>query len=274
MARGFVLTFHSQNIAGNAYANNDHVALDECLTFLRTSRLPILRLLDVVRCLRAGSFATLPDKFVCITFDDGCDFDWHDLRKGEWGVQKSMFAILRKHSVRILGPWWLRKACATSFVIASSEARRDISLTALGDPGLMSDTWWRQAQASGLLDIGTHGWNHVHPAVREMQARPDLMEKFDRLRSIDDAVLQVKDAFHVIHRIAGGESATIFAYPYGQVSDYLADEYLPAQHEILGAVTAEATPLTERSNPWRLPRYICGWNWKSNDDLVAILAGG
>jgi len=274
LARGFILTFHSQNIAGNAYANNDHVALDECLTFLRASRLPILRLLDVVRCLRAGSFASLPDKFVCITFDDGCDFDWHDLRRGEWGVQKSMFAILRKHSVRILGPWWLRKVSATSFVIASSEARHDISLAALGDPELMSDTWWRQAQASGLLDIGTHGWNHVHPAVREMRARPELIERFDRVSTVDDAVVQVKDAFHVIHSTARGDAGRLFAFPYGQVSNYIADEYLPAQSEILGAVTSEAKPLCGDCSPWRLPRYICGWNWKSNGDLAEIFARG
>jgi hypothetical protein len=34
-----------------------------------------------------------------------------------------------------------------------------------------------------------------------------------------------------------------------------------------------ATPTTMHSDRWNLPRYICGWHWKSPDELRKILSG-
>ncbi len=271
--RGFVLTFHSHNVAGESYETNDHVALDETLTLLESLRIPVLRLLDVVRRLRAGTFAALPSRFACITFDDGSDYDWRDLDFPGHGAQRSMFSILRAHSRSLLGLAWLRRAHATSFVIASPRARGEIATSALGDPALMTDSWWAKAQRSGLMDIGTHGWNHVHPAVSEMSSRPELVEHFERIETAADAELQVAKAFDAIHAAAGGDAGRLFAYPYGQVSDFLANEYLPGQREIAGALGALPRPLAADSDPWRLPRYVCGPDWKSTEDLRALLAG-
>ena len=272
-SRGFVLTFHSHNVAGNAYATNDHVALDRTLDLLARLRIPVLRLLNVARELRGGTFDTLPERFACLTFDDGSDYDWRDLPFAGHGPQRSMYTILRSHSASLLGLAWLKRAHATSFVIASPAARREIASQALGDAGLMSDSWWRAAQRSGLIDIGTHGWNHVHPAVSEMAARPQLAERFDRIDNEEDACLQVDRAFDAIHGKAGGAAGRLFAYPYGQVSEFIATRHLPAQHEIVGAVAVEPKPLQAGSDPWRIPRYVCGPDWSDDAGLESILRG-
>jgi len=271
-ARGFILTFHSHNISGNTYETNDHVALDETLTLLEQLRIPVVRMLEAVRRLRRGSLDTLPERFACLTFDDGSDYDWRELEFPGHGRQRSMRAILRAHSTKLLGLAWRRRAHATTFVIASGDARREIAASALGDPGLMTDGWWRAAQASGLMDVGTHGWNHVHPAVSEMAARPDLVEHFERIDNAADAELQVAKSLAAIRARAGGEAARLFAYPYGQVSDFLADVHFPAQSDIVGALAAAPRPLMADSDPWRLPRYVCGYNWKKKEELRALLA--
>jgi peptidoglycan/xylan/chitin deacetylase (PgdA/CDA1 family) len=270
--RGFVLTFHSHNISGGDYATNDHVALDRALALLEELRIPVLRLLDVVRHLRAGTFARLPRRFACITFDDGSDYDWRDLEFPGHGRQRSMAAILRAHSRKLLGLLWTRRAHATTFVIASPDARREIAASALGDAGLMTDTWWREAQRSGLMDIGTHGWNHVHPAVSEMASRPELIEHFERIDNATDAELQVGHAYAAIHAVAGGDAGRIFAYPYGQVSDYIARTHLPAQAQILAAMTALPQPVVRDTDPWLVPRYVCGPDFDSDESLRRIVA--
>ena len=270
-SRGFVLTFHSHNISGNDYATNDHVALEATLAQLERAAVPVLRLLDVAKRLRRGDFDRLPERFACITFDDGTDYDWRDLTHPQHGPQRSMQAVLRAHSRRLLGLVWTRRTPATSFVIASSQARAQIAASALGDANLMGDGWWRDAQRSGLMDIGTHGWNHVHPAVSEMQAQPDLIERFDRVQTPAEAALQVDRAFDAIRNTAGGDAGRVFAYPYGQVSEYIATQHLPSQENIVAAVGVEPKPVHAATDPWRIPRYVCGPDWSDEAGLEAIL---
>lgn len=269
MTSGFILTFHSHNISGATHATNDHVALDETLGLARRLRIPVLRLLDVVKRLRRGDFAALPERFACITFDDGTDYDWADMRHAEQGVQPSMHSILREHSRHLIGPWWLRKACATTFVIASPAARAEMEAAL---PVRLSDSWWREAQSCGLLDIGSHGWNHVHPLVSDMKGRPELIESFHRIESPEDVALQMDSSFEFIRRKAGGDSARIFAYPYGQVSEFIATEYFPRQANYLAACGTDPRPLRADGDPWRLPRYVCGWHWKSVEELGKLFA--
>jgi hypothetical protein len=273
VASGFVLAFHSNNVNGLTYESNDHVALDATLSRLRERRIPTLRLLDVVERLRQNRFESLPPKFACITLDDGFNFDWRDWCHPEYGTQPSMQSILRKHSQRVLGFLWLRKVTATSFVIASPEARRDISSWAFHDPECLSSNWWKEAQASGFMDVGVHSWNHVHPAASEMHGRPHLKEAFARIDNEQDAALQVRDATRFVRDTAGGDSGRLFAYPYGQVSEYLAREYLPRQRDIVAAFGCEPQPLTAASDIWRLPRYVCGWHWKTAEEFDGMLAG-
>ena len=271
--RGFVLTFHSHNVSGNAYETNDHVALDATLGLLERKRIPVVRLLEVARRLGHGTFDALPERFACITFDDGSDYDWRDIDHPQYGRQRSMYSILRSHSRRLLGLAWLRRAHATTFVIASERARREISAEALGNDSMMSDAWWRRAQESGLMDIGSHGWHHVHPAVSEMKERPDLGERFDRIATDDDARLHIDRAFASIRERARGDSAAVFAYPYGQVSEFLAGHYLPRQDRIVAAVAAYPQPVVAATDRWRIPRYVCGPDWHSDEGLEKLLAG-
>jgi len=258
LPRGFILAFHSHNIAGNTYETNDHVALDGSLALLAALGIPVLRLMDVVQALRGGDFARLPRRFAAITLDDGSDYDWRPLGHPVHGPQQPMGAIVRD------------RACATSFVIASPLAREQI--TGTDKPYRLSDDWWREAQASGYFDIGCHGWNHVHPNVEEMRGSPELVEAFGNVRTPAEAERQVGQAARFIRDRAGKDAARLFAYPYGQVSDYLADEWLPAQDEVLAAFTTVDQPLEADADPWRLPRYVCGWHWKSHDALRAIVS--
>lgn len=270
-AQGFVLTFHSQNVAGNDYGSNDHVALDETLSALAAMRIPVLRLWAVVRALRGRTFDALPERFVALTFDDGTDYDWRDLDVPGHGPQRSMFSILESHSRRGFFGRWKTRVPATSFVIASPEGRRELSAAQLSAPDLIQDDWWRPAHASGLLDIGNHGWDHVHPAVSSMQSRPHLIEAFARVDSEDEARLQVAEAGRYIRSKAGRGAARLFAYPYGQVSEFLACDYFPRQRECIGAFATVPEAIHAQSDAWRLPRYVCGWHWQRSDDLAKLL---
>jgi len=271
LPRGFILAFHSHNIAGNTYETNDHVALDGSLGLLGELGIPVLRLADIVRALRERTFGELPARFAAITMDDGSDYDWKPLTHPVHGPQEPMGAIVRRHTRAILGIFARRRACATAFVIASPEARDQI--TGPAKPYRLSDDWWAEAQSSGYFDIGCHGWNHVHPLVEEVRRSPDLVEAFGNVRTPEEAERQVTQAARFIRGRAGAAAAHLFAYPYGQVSDYLADTWLPAQDDVLAAFTTVDRPLEAGADPWRLPRYVCGWHWKSSDDLRAILAG-
>ena len=68
----------------------------------------------------------------------------------------------------------------------------------------------------------------------------------------------------------------IFCYPFGHVSDYLRVEYLPRfghEHHMDAAMGDGAEAVTKDSDRWNLPRYICGWHWKSPEALREILLG-
>lgn len=271
--RGFVLTFHAQNVFGRDFATNDHVALDETLALLRRLRVPVLRLVDVVARLRLGRASSLPPRYCALTFDDGTDFEWMDVEHPQHGVQPSMVSILRRHSRGLLARLGLGRARVTSFVIASPEAREEIAASMPHLPNRMQDAWWAEAQRSGFFDIGVHSWNHVHPAVREMKDRAELAESFHRIRTPEDADLQVGRAAKYVREKAGPGSARLFAWPYGQVSEYVEKEVLPAQREILGAFTTEPAPLLAGANPWRLPRYVSGFHFRDAGELAALVGG-
>ena len=39
------------------------------------------------------------------------------------------------------------------------------------------------------------------------------------------------------------------------------------------AFGTQGQPVTADSELWNLPRYVCGWHWKSPEELEALLAG-
>src|SRR5688572_29200633 len=80
-----VLTYHSNNIHGNDYAHNDHVALEHDLATIARLGYRIVPLAKVVEALDDPQLDL--DDAVAITFDDGSWFDWHDLEHPSCGPQ-------------------------------------------------------------------------------------------------------------------------------------------------------------------------------------------
>jgi hypothetical protein len=111
-----ILAYHALNVHGRDYGNNDHVAFREDLASLAKSGWHIAPLFDVVSAY-LGMGVTLPQKTIAITFDDGTDFDFHDLAHPEFGVQRSMLNIMRD---QVASSKSNSKPHATSFVIAKA----------------------------------------------------------------------------------------------------------------------------------------------------------
>ena len=266
MAACPILTYHSQLIFGNDYHDNSHVALAEDLERIRAAGKRVVPLAALVDALLAHDTRFPFDEVVVITFDDGTDYDWFDLVHPQHGVQPAFATLLRRQSAR-QGTW----CGATSFVLASREARRAISREAMGGE-LMDDGWWAAAQREGVLDIQSHGWDHRHPCLP-----PDdtATGHFFGVDTPAACALQVERAAEEIARVSG-RRPDLFAYPYGQASDYLRREYLPrrvAAHGFRAAVGTVPEHAHAGSDRWYLPRYIHVENWKSPAEFDAILRG-
>jgi len=156
-----VLTYHSQQIGGHDTSNNDHVALQQDLEFLHRAGIRI-RSLSVLVDWLAGRDSRDMTGTVCLSFDDGCDFDVRDLEYPGVGIQRSFLGIMQDFIARN-GPEAQPELHATCFVIASAAARRVIDARSLFGKNWMRDDWWSDASADELLSLGNHGWDHNHP---------------------------------------------------------------------------------------------------------------
>lgn len=259
-----ILTYHSQLIFGHDYALNSHVALAEDLERIRAAGRRLVPLSAVVDAVLGKDTGFDLGRAVCITFDDGTDFDWHALEHPQHGRQPGFAQVLRDHARRH-GIW----AGATSFVLASADARRLIAREALGREWMNHD-WWRAAQAEGVIEIQSHGWDHRHPCL---PADDTPLGDFYGVDNEAACRLQVEQASDVIGQLCG-RRPDLFAYPYGQASDFLRYEYLPRrqlQHGLRAAVGTEPGHVHLDSDPWFLPRYIHVEHWKSGAELEALL---
>ena len=66
----------------------------------------------------------------------------------------------------------------------------------------------------------------------------------------------------------------VFAYPFGESSEYIRGEFFPQhreEHRCLAAVGTDAGRVTADSNRWNLPRYVCGRDWTTPEELLAAL---
>lgn len=267
--RASILTYHSGNIAGNDYASNNLLALAHDLDVVRALRLPVVALRWVVDALLDRT-VPLPERVVAITLDDGLDFDFIDLRHPFHGPQRSAHTILRDHAQRH-GMF----VHATSFVIASPDARRQIARHEMLDYQWIGEQWWPEAIASGLFHLGNHSWDHMSPSATPAGQRDARPGSFQAVANFDAAHRQVAQAHAYISAKAPNPGTALFAYPYGAPSDYVSNEYLPRYGERNGTLAAlTATPGTSHdgSNRWLLPRYTCGVDWRSPEDLARILA--
>jgi len=267
--RACVLTYHSGNVAGNDYATNNLVALGEDLRELRAAGVPIVPLRDIVGALLGNDIDRMPARVAAVTLDDGLDFDFIDLVHPHHGPQASVRTVLQRHERATGDP-----VHATSFVIASPDARRQIAEREMLGHQWIGDRWWAAAVASGRFDIGNHGWDHVSPSVPPVAAREGKSGSFKYVATFEEADRQVRIAREFIAAKAPNAATAFFAYPYGDPSDYAANEYLPQhgeRHGTVAAFTGSPAPIHAGSDRWRLPRYTCGMDWRSTSELARIL---
>jgi peptidoglycan/xylan/chitin deacetylase (PgdA/CDA1 family) len=267
------LAYHSQNVTGNTYEASDRLAFASDLSLLRELGFTVVSAMHLAKSLRAGAFRSLPDKCVVLTIDDAPLSDFCEVSIHPHVGQDSMLTILRKQHRKIFGLALSRPPfVATCFAIASPQARKELSAP-IGLPWF-TDSWWRAAQESGYMDMGTHSWNHVHPELEEMASQPHLKAAFQNVDSIAEADRQIVQASRAVRAVTGNDAAGLFAYPYGRTNDFLVREYLPRQNTVVAAFTTEPKPVTESTGIWEIPRFVCGDSWKSKEQLRTILLGG
>ena len=270
-----VLTYHAVNISGNEYASNDLRAFATDLRLIDDLGLHIVPLHWVVE-QHIGAAKRDLERCVALTCDDGSAFDFHDLEHPEHGPQRSLYHSLLDFIAE-------RGAAAqphlhlTSFVIASPGARAQMDRGCLCGRGWMNDDWWAAAGESGLMAIENHSWDHNHPVLAEPGADGMQRGSFLDVNNAVRADAEIAAATRFINARIAPRQTRIFCYPFSHVPDYLLNDYLPGQateHGMLAAMGDGAMPVTETSNRWNLPRYICGWHWKSPDALREILRTG
>lgn len=264
-----ILTYHGVNVAGNDYADNDHVALASDLSTIDRLGWRIVPLPEAVSRRLAGHDDWAAPRSVAVTFDDGTDFDWRDLPHPVHGTQRSLHGCLADFRAA-RG----RDAHATSFVVVSRDAREHIDRVGLANRGWWSDAWWTEAATGGHAAIASHSWDHNHHLVTPPAGRERATGTFRSIDRFELAEDEIARATMHLRRIAPNPGDRLFAYPYGETNDYLVREYLPRQHARIGLDAAfgdGARPMTAADDRWCLPRYVCGRDWRRPEDLEALL---
>jgi hypothetical protein len=265
-----ILTYHSLHARDESYANNDHVALAGDLATLDDLGYSIVPLSDIAERLITGDsdwFST--GKKAGISFDDGCNHDYTDFVWPGLPTLKSFYTILSefKHLNPSRPP-----VCATSFVIASPVATAVLDRTCIAGRDQWHDGWWKPAAVSGLIEIGNHSWDHLHPTLPFVCHSRDARNDFSQVDNAIDAAMQIQQAEDYIRRTIGDGHATgLFAYPDGKSNPYLVSEFFPAQENVLAAFTTGGRRVDANTDRWLIPRYVCGEHWNSPDALVRLL---
>lgn len=265
-----VLTYHSLNAPGYDYHNNDHVALEADLQLIRELGLTPISLNAIADWLNPDIDYTLqPGHYVGISFDDGCDHDYHDFSHPDIPTLVSFYNIIlannKKHST-------LAPITATSFVIASPQARDALDKTCIAGRDQWRDSWWLEAQQSGILTIANHSWDHTHPELDFVAQHSQTKGNFHCIDNWHDADMQIMQAEWYIRNKLDGQSTGLFAYPYGDTSQFLIEEYFPHhQSQFKGAFTTDGKYVFDNTNVWDIPRFVCGDHWSEPEGLKQIL---
>jgi hypothetical protein len=264
-----VLTYHSNNILGNDYANNDHVALAEDLRRIAAAGLRIVPLSRVVDVLLGAAEPAAVENAVALCCDDGSWLDWHDIDHPTCGRQRSFANVLRDFVAETGAP-----AHMTSFVIVSPAARAVLDRTCLAGLGWWTDAWWPDAEREGLIAIESHSWDHNHATLPETAQRDGRRGTFLSIDTYAVADAEIRLASDWLDAHARAPRAGLFAFPYGETNEYLLREYLPNhenEHRLRAAFGTDPKPVGFDSDRWNLPRYVCGHDWRSPDELARLL---
>lgn len=275
MTQAIVLTYHSHNISGTGYAENDHVALASDLRTLTSLGVRVVPSARVADAVIAGRIDGGGERIAAITFDDGPAFDFADFEHRDFGPQRGFLNILRDYAAE--APGAQPTLHATSFVIASPEARRAMQRHEdCGYPWLedwLTEAWWAEAAESGLMAIGNHSWDHVHPVVDAIATSFQERGDFRRVDNYPDADREIRRAAAYINERVGGR-CDLFAYPFGHVNEYLPRDYLPLrgyEHGMRAAFGTGGRWVRADDSRWDIPRAVCGHDWKSPGELEALL---
>ncbi|MBK7144145.1 MAG: polysaccharide deacetylase family protein [Xanthomonadales bacterium] len=263
-----VLTYHSMNVDGRDYANNDHVALAADLEWLHAHGWRIVPLRAAVAAVCDGIRA-LPKRCCAISFDDGSWFDWHDLEHPSHGRQRGMAGILRDFRARHGAP-----VHATSFVIVSPDARIELDRTCMLGLGWWGHEWWPQAEAEGLIGIESHSFDHNHHTLSRSAFGEEPDGRFDGLFTEAVADAEIVAASRWLDAALPTRRTSLFAYPYGQSSAFLRTDYLPRRrtdHGLVAAFGTDPRAMSASDDRWNLPRFVCGRDWRSVEELGQLL---
>jgi len=267
-----VLTYHSAQVNGLDYERNDHVALRDDLQVVCAEGFRVVPVSWVVDWLQGARPDHTMQRTIAITFDDGCSMDFLDMVHPRWGSQRSFFGILGDLQKQI-GPHAQPTLHSTAFVIASPETRSELGHTNLAGPEWISDDWWAAAAQSGLMSVENHSWDHNHPSSSRVCQRQQVRGRFDNIETYDECDAEVCCAATYIESKTGLRP-DLFAYPWGQASSYLRDEYFPhhsASHGCRAAFTAHDGFVTRNSSIWAIPRMVFGANWTTPEQFRSLL---
>lgn len=265
-----ILTYHALHAPGWDYWNNDHVALERDLHSIRELGFRVASLAVIAEAVIAGSAGELAaERVVGISFDDGTDHDYLDFSHPGYGHLRSMARILREQGQGLGFPHG--QATATSFVIASPQARAQLDQTCIAGRGQWQDEWWTEAAAEGVLALGNHSWDHLHPTLDSVVAKHAERGRFDSILSAEDAEREIGDAERYLQERTQGRSARLFAYPYGHHNTFLVNSYLPSQSAVRAAFIGGGDYVRAGCNRWVIPRFICQEHWQTVSDLQRIL---
>ena len=264
-----ILTYHSQNIRGRTSKDNDHVAFCEDLERLHETGLQVISLQQLLDRLEDKYMDEGTVDSVCLTFDDGCDFDVRDISYPGFGMQRSFLGILQDFIDRH-GADAQPGLHATSFVIASEHARQVIDSRSLFGKGWMSDDWWPECNQGKLMSIGNHGWDHNHP---DLEPQDGARGGFTSVKSQQQCERQVIQAAEFIDTKAGSWPE-FFAYPFGESSAFIREQFFPDQrphHRCRAALGTDPGMVSQQSKHWNLPRFVCGRDWQNPEQLLSLL---
>ena len=265
-----ILAYHASNVTGNLYQLNDHIAFQSDLYTLHQAGykiVPLKWISDWVNGKR--DLSQIGNKLVGLSCDDGLDLDYKDGEYFAFGPQKSFYHIL-KNFVTDVGQGAQPYANLTSFVIASPDGRKKIDDVSLSGHQLLNEDWWQEANETDLIDIENHSWDHRHPDIY-----PESEANFTSVLDQQTAHQQIIEAKSYIDQKLFTKRSRLFAYPWGHVNDFLINQFLPndgVNSGIEAAFTCGAVKVEQTTCRWQLPRYICGFNWKSPAGLVDILS--
>ncbi|MFK8013359.1 MAG: polysaccharide deacetylase family protein [Marinicellaceae bacterium] len=259
-----ILTYHALHAPGWEYWTNDHVALETDLQLIKQLGFEVVSLVEIVDFLKNNKpWPTKP--VIGLSFDDATDHDFKDWSHPAYGYLKSFYTLIKEATTEGFNPK------ATSFVIASAKARAILDKTCIAGRKQWNDDWWLNAAQSGILDIGNHSWDHTHVNLDIVANADQIKGRFDQINNLNDANLQIQQAETYIRSVIGDLSSRLFAYPYGDHNNYLIDEYFPTNKMLNAAFITGGEYVTPESNIWKIPRFVCGENWKRPEELEKIL---